>query len=54
MLRCFHWDIVTDVSEVRNSVIFKVKQSDQSSLDFEDDGTAMSRNVSNRLPVDTA
>ena len=54
MLRRFHWDIVTDVSEFRIAVIFEAKQSNQSSLDFEDDGTAISRNLGNCLPVDTA
>jgi len=53
MLRCVHWEIVTDVSEVRSAVIFKVKQSNQSSLDFKGDGTAMSRNAGNSLAVDT-
>lgn len=53
MLRCVHWDIFTDVSEIRSAVIFKVKQPNQYSLDFEDDGTAMSRNVGNFLPADT-
>ena len=54
MLRRFDWDIVTDVSEFRIAVIFETKQSNQSSLDFEDDGIAISRNLGNCLPVDTA
>jgi hypothetical protein len=54
------WDVapcrlvISDVSENRNSLIFRVKQSKKVESDPEDKGGTRLQRPSNYLPVDTA